>query len=157
MHTCVFCCTFLLAKPTFKWMYYLGVIWALAQKGAGPCSFLQGHQSVCSELCQRVSELPTSIRAWQVMCWVPIKSCEAVVAQPQHGEGSSQVWFWNKAHICVNSSSGDAQWCFPASNKCCQLLMANVSSPFLETQCQWCSFWVCRQTLTCCHWSGTVV
>lgn len=31
------------------------------------------------------------------------------------------------------SSSGDAQWCFPTSNKCCLLLMANISSPFLET------------------------
>lgn len=70
-------------------MYYLGVTWAfLAQKGAELCSFLQGHQSVCSELCQRVPKLPTSIRAWQVTCWVPKESCEALVAQPQHGEGS---------------------------------------------------------------------
>lgn len=38
----VFYCTSLLTKPTFKWVYYLGVIWGfLAQKGAEQCSFLQ--------------------------------------------------------------------------------------------------------------------
>lgn len=35
-------------------------------------------------------------------------------------------------HICVVSSSGDAQWCFPASNKCYQSLMAIISSPFFR-------------------------
>lgn len=40
--------------------YHLGI---LSTEGAEPCSSLRGRQSVSSELCQRVSKLPTSSKS----------------------------------------------------------------------------------------------
>lgn len=62
MHTCVFCCTSLLTKPTSEWMYYLGVTWAfLAQKGAElSISFKDANLSVQSSAGGCPNYLPPS-------------------------------------------------------------------------------------------------